>query len=111
MSKTKTKKKVPNSTKAKHVLGGLTLKDILPLVSECSVITLVDELGEESNWMNFSTDADLELWDSFNDDSPVWSFCPKTKVKVKGDHIELYARMGDMKMYFNRLSPIKIKIL
>jgi len=107
----KTKKKVPASTIAKHAFGELTLKDVLPLVSGCSVITLVDEDGESTQWFNYRTAVNLDLWEDFDDDSPVWSFSLGTKVKVKGDHIEVYARMGDMKMYFNRLAPIEIKIL
>lgn len=104
-------KKVPASTVAKYVFGELTLKDVLPLVSDCSVMTLVAE-GEETNWLCFTTiKGNLELWNDLRDDSPVWSFSLKTKVKVKEDHIELDARQGDMKMYFNRLAPIKINIL
>jgi len=110
----KTKKKAPASTIAKHAFGELTLKDVLPLVSDCSVITLVDESGETTNWLNFDeTTVNFELWEEAgtpDDKSPVWSFSLKTKVKVKGDHIEVDARQGDMKMYFNRLAPIEIKI-
>ncbi len=105
----KTKKKVPNSARAKHAFGELTLKDFLPLVGDFLAITLVAE-GEETIWIHFKTDNGIELWEA-SWDGPSWSFPPETKVKVKGDHIELDARQGDMKMYFNRLEPIEIKIL
>lgn len=105
------KKSPPDEIKAKHVLGGMTLKDVWPLVrSKCESITLVDEFGIETVWSNFTVEDDigLDLWESFDDEQPEHTFPPDTAVRVKDNHIKLDS--GE-RLIFNSRQSIRIKIL
>lgn len=105
---------VPDSIKAKHVFGELTLGDIWPsLKGNCSAVAVKETTPTSVNWRLFhdwTVEGErLSLRSPLHYEKPIIPF--NTKVLARDGFLKLEWNRKNIELHFFRMEPLKVEIL